>query len=202
VNAAVAAYAQNAVRDRGLAPLADDNLWSHPWLREHGDLRTRLRLLSAEIPGILDRTGAMTVALPHGDASPQNLLRPVGCPDTFVAIDVSFRAPHALGFDLGQLLIGGAHASLIPMTDLPAIADVILPAYVEGLAAEGIDAHIEDIRYAFAGYLLIRSGFDGFLYTLLGHDVNDLAARQAFDDRVDLARFISGYAIAAGIGTD
>jgi hypothetical protein len=117
-----------------------------------------------------------------------------------VAIDVSFRAPHAVGFDLGQLLIGRAHASLIPMTQLPGIADVILPAYVDGLAAQGIDADIEDVRYAFAGYLLIRSGFDGFLYTLMSHDVDDQAARQAFDDRVDLERFIAAFAVEAGIG--
>jgi hypothetical protein len=159
-----------------------------------------LRLLAEQIPGILDRTGGMNVALPHGDASPQNLLRPAGSPETFVAIDVSFRAPHALGFDLGQLLVGGAHASLVPVTDLPAIAGAILPAYVEGLRVEGVSADIDDVRYAFAGYLLIRSGFDGLLYTLLGHDVDDLAARQAFDERIDLARFISGYAIEAGVG--
>jgi hypothetical protein len=57
------------------------------------------------------------------------------------------------------------------------------------------------VRYAFAGYLLIRSGFDAFLYTLLSHDVDDISARQAFDERVDLARFISDYALEAGIGT-
>lgn len=201
VNFGMAKYAENGVPDRGLKPLADDDLWGHPWLTDHGDLRARLRKLAGEIPGILDRTAAMPMALPHGDASPQNLLRPAGCPDTFVAIDVSFRAPHAVGFDLGQLLIGRAHASLIPMTLLPAIADVILPAYVDGLSAEGIDCDIDDVRYAFAGYLLIRSGFDGFLYTLLGHDVDDVAARQVFDERVDLERFISGFALEAGIGT-
>jgi hypothetical protein len=199
VNAGMAAYAGNAVPDRGLAPLADDGLWGHAWLREHGDLRARLRLLAEEIPGILDRTATMAVALPHGDASPQNLLRPADRPGTFVAIDVSFRAPHALGFDLGQLLVGGAHASLIPVSQLPAIADVILPAYVEGLAAEGVNADLEDVRYAFAGYLLIRSGFDGFLYSLLGHGVDDADARRAFDDRVGLAGFIADYASNAGV---
>jgi hypothetical protein len=201
VNVGIAMYAENAVRDRGLVPLADDDLWSHPWLSAHADLRTRLQALAGEMPGILERTGGMTVAIPHGDASPQNLLRPKGCPETFVAIDVSFRAPHALGFDLGQLLVGAAHASLIPMSELPAIADAILPAYVEGVRAEGVDADTDDIAYAFAGYLLIRSGFDGFLYTLLGHELDDVAARQAFDDRVDLARFISGYGLETGIGT-
>jgi hypothetical protein len=201
VNYGIRQYAENAVHDRGLVPLADDNLWGHPWLCDHADLRTSLRKLADQITCILDRTGAMQVAVPHGDASPQNLLRPAACPDTFVAIDVSFHAPHALGFDLGQLLVGGAHASLIPVAELPAIADVILPSYVEGLRAEGINADIDDVRYAFAGYLLIRSGFDGFLYTLLSHDLEDEGARQAFDARIDLARFICDYAVAAGIGT-
>ena len=58
-------------------------------------------------------------ALPHGDASPQNLLVPADDPDTFVAIDVSFQNPQAVGFDLGQLLVGLTHAGLLPAAALP-----------------------------------------------------------------------------------
>ena len=53
-------------------------------------------------------------AMPHGDASPQNLLVPASAPDRFVAIDVGMRTPHAIGFDLGQLLVGLVHAGVVP----------------------------------------------------------------------------------------
>ena len=55
----------------------------------------------------------------HGDASPQNLLVPASEPDTFVVIDWSFHGPLAVGFDLGQLLIGLAHAGRLTADVLP-----------------------------------------------------------------------------------
>ena len=105
-NYALRMYAENAVAYRGLMPLADDGLWSHPWLVEHADLRAQLQSLAAEIPSMLDRMDSFVLCNPHGDASPQNLLVPPDDPDSFVVIDISFCAPHALGFDLGQLLVG------------------------------------------------------------------------------------------------
>ncbi len=77
------------------------------------------------------------MCLPHGDASPQNLLVPADAPDTFVVIDISFRAPHALGFDLGQLLVGLVHSSEVPAELMPAIADRIVPSYIAGLRRGG-----------------------------------------------------------------
>lgn len=38
---------------------------------------------------------------------------PIDDPTTFVVIDVSFRSPHALGFGLGQLLVGLVHAGIV-----------------------------------------------------------------------------------------
>jgi len=45
------------------------------------------------VPELLDGMDALPQALPHGDASPQNLLVPADDPGTFVAIDVSFQNP-------------------------------------------------------------------------------------------------------------
>ncbi|HEX6149973.1 hypothetical protein [Nocardioides sp.] len=182
-------YAEKAVAHRGLGPLADDQLWSNPRLAEHLGLRADLQRLAERIPAMLDRLDGYVQALPHGDASPQNLLVPAEEPDTFVVIDPSFTSPHALGFDLGQLLVGLVHAGDIPAATLPDIVSVIVPAYQEGLAAEGIDDQAEAARDGFVTGVQLRSGFDSFLFDLIG--TTDPAERHVFDERVALCRFLA-----------
>lgn len=182
-------YAEQAVPVRGLAPLADDELWSHPWLAPHEALRVRLRGLGVRIPALLDRLDDFVPTLPHGDASPQNLLSPADDAAGLVAIDLAFRAPGPVGADLGQLAVGLVHAGAMPAGELPGVAAAIVPAYASGLAAEGRgDVPEDDVREAFTLSALLRSGFDGFLYDLLprrgpGH----AADRHAFDERIRLA---------------
>jgi hypothetical protein len=184
-------YAEKAVAHRGLEPLASDELWSHPWLAPHADLRRQLLALAPRIPELLDRLDQLEQTLPHGDASPQNLLVPADDPETFVAIDVSFRAPHALGMDLSQMLLGLTHAGIVPAADLPGVADAILPAYVAGLRAEGWTGNPDEVAWAFAATTLLRSGFDGFRYELLSRPVNETAARAEFDERIAMLRFVA-----------
>lgn len=180
-------YAQQAVMARGLHPLADDELWSHPWLRDHADLRERLSTRSGHIPAMLDQLDAVAQSLPHGDASPQNLLR---TPDgALVAIDLSFRSPHALGFDLGQLLVGLVHAGELAAARLPEVASVIAPAYLDGVRATGADVDDGAVLGAFATSVLLRSGFDGLRYDLLDAPPS-ATARHAFDERLALSRFL------------
>jgi len=181
-------YARQAVPMRGLAPLEDDGLWSHPWLAEHAALRDDLRALGREIPAMLDRLDGHVQTIPHGDASPQNLLVPVDEPETFVVIDVSFRTPHALGFDLGQLLVGLTHAGQAPASMLPEIAATIVPAYLEGLALEAVTGQDDAVRDGFATGVMLRSGFDGFLYDLIDSESDE--DRHAFDERVLMTRFL------------
>lgn len=185
-------YVTAALPMRGLEPLDDDDLWGHPWLRDHADLRRQLSCLAERIPELLDRMDTLRLCIPHGDASPQNLLVPEAAPDTFVVIDISFRSPHALGFDLGQLLVGLVHAGEVPATLMPAIADRIVPSYVSGLRAEGLDVPEAEVRWAFAISTLLRSGFDSFLYGLL--DDPSPTARATFDERVELCRFLAEQA--------
>jgi hypothetical protein len=182
-------YAEKAVGPRGLGPLADDELWSHPWLDGQQGLRSDLQHLGSLIPAMLDRLDTHVQALPHGDASPQNLLVPATDPDTFIVIDPSFTSPHALGFDLGQLLVGLVHAGEIPAATMPDIVSVIVPAYREGLAAEGVTDQGEAAYDGFVTSLMVRSGFDSFLFDLIGSD--DPADRPAFDERVALSRFVT-----------
>jgi len=185
-------YAESAIGLRGLAPLTDDALWSHAWLADHGDLRARLRGLGDRIPELLDRLDALPQAMPHGDASPQNLLVPVDGPDAFVAIDLGMRTPHAVGFDLGQLLVGLVHAGVVPAADLPTIAARIVPAYVEGMRAEGDTTSEADVREGFVISALLRSGFDSFLYDLIGQPSDENA--HTFAERVALCRFLADQA--------
>lgn len=185
-------YAEQAVPMRGLAPLADAGLWSHPWLAGDRDVADALRALGDRIPEMLDHLDTFTQALPHGDASPQNLLVPADDPDGLVAIDVSFRSPHALGFDLGQLLVGLVHADVVPASRLPGITAAVLPAYVDGLAAEGVHESTAAVREAFATSVLLRSGFDGFLYGELDGAREGDPPSAAFTQRLALARFLVG----------
>ena len=182
-------YATKAVAQRGLGPLADDELWSHPWLVGHQRLRSDLRHLGPLIPVMLDRLDTHVQALPHGDASPQNLLVPATDPDTFIVIDPSFTSPHALGFDLGQLLVGLVHAGEVPAATMPDIVSAIVPAYQDGLAAEGISDQDEAAYDGFVTSLMVRSGFDSFLFDLI--DSDEPAERHAFDERVALSRFVT-----------
>ncbi len=191
-------YAEHAVPVRGLAPLADDELWSHPWLADHADLRADLRAAGARIPDMLDRLDTRRQAVGHGDATPQNLLVPADAPDTFVAIDLSFRAPHALGFDLAQLLVGLTQAGDVPAARLPDIAARIVPAYLDGLAAEGITGLDDDVRDGFATSVMLRSGFDSLLLETIGDDRP--GTRHAFDERLVLTRFLLDQHAALGAG--
>lgn len=188
-------YAERSVPFRELAPLADDRLWAHPWLVEHADLRRRIRRLGYQIPGLLDRLDTLPQSMPHGDASPQNLLVSASDPDTFVMIDISFQSPHALGFDLGQLLVGLVHADLMPAGELGAVAEVILPAYACGVTEEGVTVSPASLELGFLGSLLLRSGFDSMRYDLLGSE--DPPAADTFANRLALTHFVVERAEAA-----
>lgn len=184
-------YAEQAVPGRGLGPLADADLWSHPWLAPDLDLADRLLALGPRIPEMLDHLDSLTQALPHGDASPQNLLVPAeGDPADLVVIDVSFRSSHALGFDLGQLMVGLVHADVLPASRLPRIAAVIVPAYVAGLAEEGVVEDEGVVREAFATSVLLRSGFDGFLYGELASADASSPPSATFMQRLEMSRFL------------
>jgi hypothetical protein len=114
-------YSRSRVELSGLPLLDRDEVWDHPLIAGAVDdrLRDDLRALGARVPELLDGMDRLPQAPPHGDASPQNLLVPADDPDTFVAIDAAFQSPQAVGFDLGQLLVGLTHAGQLPAAALP-----------------------------------------------------------------------------------
>ncbi|MEO5663483.1 MAG: aminoglycoside phosphotransferase [Nocardioides sp.] len=183
-------YATHTVPLRGLAPLADDDLWSHPWLAREAGLRASLRELGARVPAVMDRLDGLPQCIPHGDASPQNLLVPRDAPLEFRAIDVAFHASCPIGMDLGQLLVGLVHAGHLDPVTLPGLVELVVSAYVEGLLDEGWSGAATDVGVGFVGAMLVRSGFDSFRYDLLG--AGDPPPE--FTSRVELSRWIAEMA--------
>jgi hypothetical protein len=174
--------------------LHSDEVWRHPLLADAVDARLRTDLIGlvAELGPLIDRLTALPAAMPHGDASPQNLLVPRSTPDSLVAIDISMQSPMPLGFDLGQLLVGLVHAGMLSAAELPAVHEVLVPAYQAGLRDHGVVAAADKILLGYAGPLLVRAGFTSLPFELLTdarESVDDELAA-TFGERAALTRFI------------
>lgn len=185
-------YTNGRVMMAALPGLADDQVWRHPLLAaavcnagDHG-LRDELLELGNRLPVVLDALDALPQTYQHGDASPQNLLVPKDNEDEFVVIDWGFDCPQAVGFDLGQLLIGLAHAGELSPDALPAVHRVIVPAFTEGLAADGMTVPQEQVLYGYLGSLLCRAAFTALPLELFGK--TDEATEALFYERVRLTR--------------
>jgi hypothetical protein len=170
--------------------LQDDRLWRHPLVDgQDPALRSDLDILSARIPAVLDSLDAVPQAMMHGDACPQNLLVPADAPDAFVPVDWSAGSPVAVGYDLGQLVIGHAHTGRIGPLHLPMLTDMVIDAYVAGLAQEGMPVHTQDVRYGMETTLVLRSAFTSLPLDRLGEEpTRELAAHVA--DRIRLTRYL------------
>ncbi|MEV4260332.1 phosphotransferase [Kribbella sp. NPDC049584] len=184
-------YSEGRVRRAALPALADPQTWKQPLLSaavcnlgEHG-LRDDLLELGERLPAVLDALEALPQCYQHGDASPQNLLVPRDKPDEFVVIDWGFDCPQAVGFDLGQLLIGLAHAGELAPEALPAVHKVILKSFQDGLKAEGMQVSEEEVLYGYLGSLLVRAAFTALPLELLGKSD---ASKELFEQRVQLTR--------------
>lgn len=188
-NFGLAEYVHGNVHLRTVPILRNDDVWRHPWLAGAADLRADMLRIADAAPSILDRLGALPMAMPHGDASPQNLLIPRAEPEQFVAIDISFQGPLPIGFDLGQLLIGLAHAGQLGLDWLPQIHALLVPAFIEGMAREGHVADADAVAYAYIGCLVLRAGFTSLPFDLLG-DPSAAADGELFRQRLELTRFL------------
>jgi hypothetical protein len=169
--------------------LRSHDLWQHSRVAAGGGERLRADLLelAGRAPAILGHLDQLPQALPHGDASPQNLLVPAGEPSTMVAIDIAFQCPLAVGSDLAQLLVGLVHAGLMPATDLPAVHAVLTPAYLEGMNQGRQPASLDEIRLGYLGSLVIRAAFTSLPFREPAAALSD----EYIDQRVTLTRFIA-----------
>jgi hypothetical protein len=185
-------YAGGRIQRVAIPTLAADQTWRHPLLSaavcntgDHG-LRDELLELAERIPAVLDALDALPQTYQHGDASPQNLLVSKDKQDEFVVIDWGFDCPQAVGFDLGQLLIGLAHAGELGPEELPEIHSIIVEAFMEGLTAEGMTVTEEQLLYGYLGSLMIRAAFTALPLEQLGKRTE--CGVELFEDRVRLTR--------------
>lgn len=188
----------------GVLPvLRDDATWAHPLISAAVDdgLRKDLERCVETIPPLLDQLDGLPKSLAHGDACPQNLLRPADEPQTFVAIDWTFAGLCAVGLDAGQLLAGGAEAGDLEPEGLPHLLEIIVAAYLDGLADEDATFDPDEVRFGVLANLVIRSTFTALPTELLAAtetDHGDLFRKRAGYARflVDLARTLERFAAA------
>ncbi|GAB2672632.1 phosphotransferase [Kribbella swartbergensis] len=188
-------YTHGRVLMSAVPALADPETWRHPLLATAvynvGDHRLRedLLALAERVPAVLDALDALPQCYQHGDASPQNLLVPKGKPDEFVVIDWGFDCPQAVGFDLGQLLVGLAHAGELSPDALPLVHKTILRAFLTGLAEEGMQVTEEQVLYGYLGSLLARATFTALPLEQISQP-GATATLELFEHRVLLTRVL------------
>jgi hypothetical protein len=178
-----------------LPVLAGDAVWSHSLIAADPGLRADLHRLAARVPALLDSLDGLPQTLVHGDASPQNLLVPAADPDNVRRGRLSLIGPCAVGYDLGQLLVGPAHAGRLDVAGLPALTEAVLSAYTAGLADEGLRVDADVVRFGFHAALVVRSAFSALpLRRLAGAPNRGDAALVAH--RVRLARHLVDLGLA------
>jgi hypothetical protein len=177
-------YASTRIFRAAQPALREGAFWRHPVvaaaLTRVGDPRlpAEMSALAERVPAILDMLDALPQTHAHGDASPQNLLRPRGESGTLVVIDWAFGDVQPVGFDLGQLLVGLAHAGETDPGELAAIDAAIFPAYLDGLADEDYEVDPGLVRLGYLGSLAVRSALCAIPLELLSGSEADILADQ------------------------
>lgn len=186
VNAGLRYFCSGPVAHMWLPPLHDPQTWRNPLVAEHVDplLRSDLLTLAGRMEELLAALDRVPHAHAHGDASPHNLLIPADGSAEFVAIDWGWPSPSALGFDLGQLLVGLAHDGLTDPEDLPAIHETI-----EGAYAAEVDADPCEVSFGYVASLVLRSAWTALPLERLGEEPTP-ELHELFRRRAALARFI------------
>ena len=148
--------------------LLEDGVWEHPLVATTFDAVLRDRVLAAllDAPALAAELATYPVLTAHGDACPNNLL-PGQVDDDVVLIDFQFWNALPVGFDLGQLLVGDVQIGRGRADTLAETEAAIVPAYVEGLRAEGCDVPLSAVRRAHALQLAIFSGISAVPFDLL-----------------------------------
>ncbi|MET1060849.1 MAG: phosphotransferase [Nocardioides sp.] len=169
--------------------LRDDDLWQHPLVAGAFDAELRCRLLRAadRAGDLVEELSGLPLATAHGDACPNNLLVRRGA-DGFVLIDYGFWGRLPIAFDLGQLLVGDVQIGRRSASELPAIEETIVPAYLAGLRLEGNGIEEPVVRRAHALHLLIFTGLSTLPFEHLDQAPTEDLATMA-RERAAIARF-------------
>lgn len=141
-----------------LPVMYDEATWQSSAVAEHfGDLRGGLTSVARHLDALAGEFTRLRHLAAHGDACPNNLLRREGDPG-FTLIDFGFWRPQPVGFDLSQLLVGDIQVGRQDATDLPERAEVCVAAYADGLADEGLEVPLEQVRRGHAVSLMLFNG--------------------------------------------
>ncbi len=169
-----------------LPGLHDDATWRHPVVAEHfGVLREGLLAAARHLDSLAHEYARSLHLASHGDACPNNLLRRAGDPG-FTLIDFGFWRPQPVGFDLSQLLVGDIQIGRQEADDLPQRADACVSAYVAGLADEGLDVSVDEVRRSHAVSLMLFNGLPSLPTELLQQE-SALEASGALTDELRTA---------------
>lgn len=182
-------YLHGRVESQVLPVLRSPDVWRHPLVAGAFDATLRARLLDAadRAGDITDELAALPVVTGHGDACPSNLLVGPSEPG-FVLIDFGFWNRLPIGYDLGQLLVGDVQGGHRSATDLAAIDTACVPAYVEGLSAEGHEVDERVVRRAHALQLVLFVGLSALPFEHLGTAASPALHRDAAE-RAGTARY-------------
>ncbi|GAA3541872.1 phosphotransferase [Nocardioides daeguensis] len=184
----VGRYVEGRLGHQVVPVLGSEDVWRHPLVAAaFGELRPRLLAVLERLPQLVAELLAVPLLVGHGDACPNNLLvRPDR--DGFTLIDFGFFMALPVGFDLGQLLVGELQLGRGTADGLAERDEACLAAYVDGLAAEGVDLEIATVRRAHALHLLIFSGLSAIPFEVLEAEPTD-ALRAMAATRAAIARY-------------
>lgn len=153
--------------------LHNDALWAHPLLASAfgPELRDRMCEAARQAPRWVAELDAAPFVTGHGDACPNNLL---GAPDreSLVLIDFGFWKSLPLAFDLGQLVLGEVQLGRRSAATLAETDAAVIPAYVEGLAAEGMEVDPALVARLHALQMLVFSGLSSMPFEHLDSPVS------------------------------
>jgi len=167
--------------------LMGDEVWQHPLCAAFDEaLRRRLRETAARAVELAAEGDALPWLTAHGDACPNNLL--AGPDDDLMMIDFGFWGPAPVGFDLQTLLVGDVQIGRRSADTLAEVDEAIIPAYVEGLRAEGCDIPEHVVRRGHAIRSLLMTGLSAVPVDLFETPMSDELQRVA-DDRALIARY-------------
>ena len=165
-----------------LPGLHDEATWEHPCVAEHfGGLRSGLDASARHLDALAGEFAASRHLASHGDACPNNLLRREGDPG-FTLIDFGFWRPQPVGFDLAQLLVGDIQIGGQDVGDLPERAAACVEAYTAGLADEGLDVPLAEVRRSHAVSLMLFNGLPSLPLEMLAEEAALEAAGGVTDD--------------------
>src|SRR6266704_3889425 len=140
------------------------------------------------LPSLLDELDGIPTAAAHGDACTRNLLV-TDAHDGFTLIEFGFWGEAPIGFDLGQLLLGEIQMGERSARTLARLENACLPAYVQGLHAEGSQATAAQVRRSHALLMTILHGLSAIPFEhRAAAPTGEL--RHLFHERAAAARFI------------